>query len=97
MKSRKTIRIKAIAAPAPCIFRGVCQGDCEWCETHSYSEACVPMLQQRVQALYTLEEIAHKLCSHFGHDECAEATCPAFNRCYRGHNGMLDLLREVVQ
>lgn len=45
------IRIAVKAKSTPCIFRGTCQGACEWCNTHSYSEACVPMLQLRVQQL----------------------------------------------
>lgn len=32
----------------PCMFIDSCFGACVWCETHDYSEACVPMLQQRI-------------------------------------------------
>jgi hypothetical protein len=32
----------------PCAFIDLCFGACDWCETHDYSEACVPMLQERV-------------------------------------------------
>lgn len=33
----------------PCMFFDSCFGACDWCRTHDYSEACVPMLQQRTQ------------------------------------------------
>lgn len=45
----KKIRIKARVVPQPCPYSSKCSGACKWCETHSYSEACVPMLQQVVQ------------------------------------------------
>lgn len=32
-----------------CTFFDSCFGACDWCKTHDYSEACVPMLQQRTQ------------------------------------------------
>lgn len=32
-----------------CTFFDSCVGSCEWCKTHDYSEACVPMLQQRTE------------------------------------------------
>lgn len=30
-----------------CRYFESCFGACEWCKTHDYSEACVPMLQRR--------------------------------------------------
>lgn len=33
-----------------CLFFACCDGACEWCETQDYSEACVPMLHQRIAA-----------------------------------------------
>lgn len=33
----------------PCRFRDTCIGACDWCESHDYSEACVPMLQAEVR------------------------------------------------
>ena len=41
------IRIK-VKEKLPCIFCATCQGACEWCETHQYTEACVPFLQAKV-------------------------------------------------
>lgn len=51
----------------PCVFFDCCDDACDWCKTHDYSEACVPMLQQRVQNQKTsiraiksvLEEVAN--------------------------------------
>lgn len=45
----KKIRVKARVVPQPCMFRDTCSGACEWCETHIYSEACVPFLQREVR------------------------------------------------
>lgn len=47
----KIVRIKARVVADPCPYRETCCGACEWCETHSYSEACVPMLQARCNLL----------------------------------------------
>lgn len=47
----KKIRLKARVVPQPCMFRDTCSGACDWCNSHSYSEACVPMLQQQVHDL----------------------------------------------
>ena len=44
----KKIRIKARVVPQPCRYRDTCSGACDWCKTHDYSEACVPMLQKEV-------------------------------------------------
>lgn len=54
------IRIKARVVPRPCHYSTTCSGACEWCETHSYSEACVPLLQQEVQRL----QRTHAGCKH---------------------------------
>jgi hypothetical protein len=43
------IRIKARVVADPCPYRETCCGACAWCETHSYSEACVPMLQKEIR------------------------------------------------
>lgn len=32
----------------PCVFFDCCDDACDWCRTHDYSEACVPMLMKRV-------------------------------------------------
>ncbi len=47
----KIVRIKARVVPQPCQYRNRCVGACEWCETHDYSEACVPLLQARCKQL----------------------------------------------
>lgn len=39
----KKVRIKARVVQQPCQFRGICPSPCDWCNTHSYSEACVPV------------------------------------------------------
>lgn len=36
-------------AEEPCRFRDCCVGACEWCKSHDYSEACVPMLQETLK------------------------------------------------
>ena len=51
MKKLKKIHVKVNAAPQPCPYRAECIGACEWCETNSYSEACVPLLQSRCKVL----------------------------------------------
>ena len=72
----KIIRIKARVAPKPCIFIDYCIGACEWCESHEYSEACVPMLQKKVldqrRDLIGLEKKCKKLQE--GCEYCAGAT-----------------------
>ena len=35
----------------PCTFLDSCPSPCDWCKTHDYSEACVPMLIKRVKEL----------------------------------------------
>lgn len=48
----------------------------------------------------TLEELARKLCKRFmGEDAegCYDGSCPAAEYCRHNHNGMIDLLREVVK
>ena len=47
----KRIRLKARVVPQPCMFRETCHGACEWCQTHSYTEACVGMLQHQCDCL----------------------------------------------
>ena len=95
------IRIKAKVVPQPCTFRERCQGACDWCKTHDYSEACVPMLQEEIKLLtgslprYSLEELAPKICNSFTAEECDK--CPAELYCRPGHNGMLEWLRKVVR
>lgn len=54
-KARR-IRIKARIVAQPCMFRGKCYAACEWCDTHDYSEACVPMLQARIDLLQQIAE-----------------------------------------
>lgn len=36
-------------AEEPCRFKDTCIGACDWCKSHDYSEACVPMLQKRLK------------------------------------------------
>lgn len=47
----KIIRVKAHVVSEPCPFRGICPHPCEWCNTHSYSEACVPMMVKKISDL----------------------------------------------
>ena len=47
----KRIRIKARVVPQPCIYLHICQGACEWCKTHMYTEACVSFLQKQCNSL----------------------------------------------
>lgn len=47
----------------------------------------------------TLEELAHSLCAHISGAEakgCYDGSCPAAEYCRHKHNGMVDLLRQVV-
>lgn len=44
------------------------------------------------EKVMTLEELAGRICDSI---EFCEA-CPAYDYCYNGHNGMIDLLRKVV-
>ena len=36
-------------AEEPCRYKDTCIGACDWCESHDYSDACVPMLQERLR------------------------------------------------
>lgn len=45
------IKSKARVKEDPCIFRDSCHGSCDWCKTHSYTEACVGMLQHQCECL----------------------------------------------
>lgn len=127
--------------PMGCRFQDICPDPCDWCKTHDYSEACVPMLQKKVQEsskaaqeagkviaelkeefkqmlkrnsekaaqgltitdgekTLTLEELAQKLCEHFSGAEavgCYDGSCPGADYCTYKHNGMVDLLREVLE
>lgn len=47
----KRIRLKARVVPQPCIFLDKCQGACDWCKTHMFTEACVGMLQHQCDCL----------------------------------------------
>ena len=47
----KRIRLIARVVPQPCIFLDKCQGACDWCKTHMYTEACVGMLQHQCDCL----------------------------------------------
>lgn len=49
MKVKVKKRSDPTAQLQPCMFLDSCFGACDWCKTHDYSEACVPMLQQRTQ------------------------------------------------
>lgn len=47
----------------------------------------------------TLEELAQKLCQHVSGAEaagCYDGSCPAAEYCRHKHNGMIELLRKVV-
>jgi predicted nucleic acid-binding Zn-ribbon protein len=43
-------------AEEPCRFKDTCIGACEWCKSHDYSEACVPMLQAEIERIKTQEK-----------------------------------------
>lgn len=45
----KVIRVKARVVKNPCRYIESCHAACVRCETHNYSEACVPLLQQTIQ------------------------------------------------
>ena len=85
------VRIKVKPA-LPCIFRASCQGACEWCETHQYTEACVPFLQAKVaeltKALKDSDEVIDTLERKLAQIEgrCTCLTCR--------HNG-LDYVKQV--
>lgn len=55
----------------PCIFCANCQGARKWCETHQYTEACVPFLQAAVadrnKAIKEGDEIIKKLERQLAH------------------------------
>ena len=112
------IRITAKIRTDPCIYRDVCQGACDWCKTHSYTDACVGMAmlqaeslrknwvaaeeeRKRLQAekesskLYSLEEIAQRICHSYDDKGCEE--CPATDYCSKGHTGTIYWLRKVLQ
>lgn len=77
----KKIRIKARVVPQPCIYRNTCCGACDWCKTHSYSEACVPMLQRQVQetpplSWWKAERDEHEICAtEFTCNNCKVTLC----------------------
>lgn len=80
----KRIRLKARAVPQPCMFRDKCYAACEWCDTHSYSEACVPTLQARVDLLQMVAEA------------WLEATSEARNEATK-KSGPLYTLEEIAE
>ena len=56
----KIKKIHAKVVPQPCPFRSYCPGACDWCETHDYSEACVPLLVQRVHNMNRIDHEARR-------------------------------------
>ena len=91
----KRIRLTARVVPQPCMFKDKCYAACEWCETHSYSEACVPTLQARIDLLQmvaeawleTTEELKKRSSaaqpngSLYTLEEIAEAICNSTANC----------------
>ena len=51
MKVKVKIRSDPNEQLQKCTFFDSCVGSCDWCKTHDYSEACVPMLQKRIEQL----------------------------------------------
>ena len=47
------------------------------------------------QKLYSLEEIAEKICQAQG-DTCTEGVCPGFDYCRHGKNGCLVWLTKII-
>lgn len=47
-----------------CIFFDSCCGACEWCKTNNYSEACVPLLQKRIEQLGERVKLEQKWNDH---------------------------------
>lgn len=85
----KRIRLQARVVPQPCRYRDTCHGSCDWCKTHDYSEACVPMLQARVQLLQIAAEVTsdalkekQKECEQkYSLKEIAKAICDSHEEC----------------
>ena len=54
-----------------CTFFDSCFGACDWCKTHDYSEACVPMLQQRTQtqkmSIHALQSVLDEVRNEVEH------------------------------
>ena len=49
----------------------------------------------RIRAM-TDEELAEFLCGMMTADQCAQS-CPARERCYYGHNGMVEWLQQPAE
>ena len=59
-------------------------------------ETILPFSVKGLPALYTLEAIATRICNSYDADDC-DAKCPASDYCRKGHNGMIDWLRKVME
>lgn len=55
MKVKVKIRSDPDEQLQKCTFFDSCFGACDWCKTHDYSEACVPMLQKKVSEFESID------------------------------------------